>query len=84
MGRIAWNDGKHHRCCECKWLTGERRKVGIECMQPENQKKWAHKEELNEKVGKFYTKVVARYKQPSGKACKKYEPKVVKTDCPWK
>ena len=82
MGRIAWNEGKYHRCRECKWLIGERTSVGIECMQPDNQKKWAHKEKLRE--DKFYPKVAARYKAPSTKACKRYEPKLAQTDCAWK
>lgn len=73
MGRIAWNEGKYHRCRECKWLIGERTSVGIECMQPDNQKKWLQKEELRK--SKFYPKVVARYKHPSGKACKRFEQK---------
>jgi len=28
-----------HKCKECKWLTGKRTSVGVECMQPDKQKK---------------------------------------------
>ena len=70
------------KCRDCIWLGGKRTSVGIECMQPDNQKKWLQKEELRK--GKFYPKVVARYKQPSGRACKKYEPIIKQADCPWK
>lgn len=73
MGRIAWNEGKYHRCRECRWLTGASSSVGIECMQPDNQKKWAHKEEFCK--DKFCPKVAARYKAPSAKACKRFEQK---------
>lgn len=63
------------KCKDCKWLTGRRSKVGVECMQPDNQKKWAQQAELNKKSGAFYTDVVAKYKAPTAKACTKYEPK---------
>ena len=72
------------RCKDCKWLIGERKKVGIECMQPDNQEKWAYKTLLLEKAGAFYPKVVARYKPPTSKACKRYEPKLEQIDCQWK
>ena len=42
-------------------------------MQPDNQERWANQEKIREKEGAFYPKVVARYKQPSTKACKRFE-----------
>lgn len=63
------------KCRECRYLIGKRRSVGIECMQTDNQKKWNALEEENIKAGKFYPKVVARFKQPSTKACRRFEVK---------
>ena len=82
----------NRKCKECKWLTGEKRSIGVECMNPENQKKWNEREILRKKAGYSHPEVVARYKQPSGKACSKFEPrlneadyvfKVNETDCAW-
>ena len=58
------------KCRDCKWLTADKRSsIGHECLQPEKKSAWDEKES---KIGK---KVVARYKQPSMKSCKMYEPK---------
>ena len=72
------------KCKECRWHIGEYSIIGTECMQPDNQERWAHQEKIREKKGAFYPKVVARYKQPSTKACKRFEPKPGQTDCQWK
>lgn len=61
------------RCGDCKWLKGRRSSVGIECLQPENQKRWNEKEQQKIKANERFTKVVARYKYPSHMACKKFE-----------
>lgn len=72
------------KCKDCKWLIGKRSSIGIECMQADNQEKWEHQTMLNQIAGKFYPEVTARYKAPSTKACKRYEPKLEQTDCSWK
>ena len=61
------------KCRDCRWLTGARSSVGTECMQPHNQKIWDEREAARVKEGRRYTKVVARYKMPSMKACKRFE-----------
>ena len=63
----------HEKCRDCKWLTGKRSSIGIECMQPDNQKKWNEKEEVRRRANIYFVKVVARYRQPSAKACKRFE-----------
>lgn len=63
------------RCKECKYLAGRRSSVGIECIQPDNQKKWDAKEEERRRENHWHIKVTARYKQNSAKACKRFEPK---------
>ena len=64
------------KCGDCKWLTEDKRSsVGHECLQPDKKKAWDEKERQNEKAGKFLPEVVARYKPPSTKACKKFEAK---------
>ena len=60
-----------HKCKECKWLTGERTSVGVECMQPDKQEKWNKTPMLW--AGEL-RRNVARYKQPSALVCKKFEP----------
>ena len=61
------------KCKDCAHLCGRTSSVGIECMQPDNQKKWNEKQALLNARG-IARKVSARYKQPSAKACKKFEP----------
>lgn len=61
------------KCKDCAHLCGRTSSVGIECMQPDNQKKWNEKQELLNSRG-IARKVAARFKQPSAKACKKFEP----------
>lgn len=62
---------EEHKCKECKWLTGEKKSIGVECLQPEKQKRWNEKRNLW--MGEF-RKDTARYKQPSALVCKKFEP----------
>lgn len=62
---------EEHKCKECKWLIGERTSVGVECMQPDKQKKWNKTPMLW--AGEL-RRNVARYKQPSALVCKKFEP----------
>ena len=57
-----------HKCGECIHLCGKRTTVGIECMEPSLQWKWK---------GKYYRHGTARYKYPSRRACKRFQPKVV-------
>lgn len=61
------------KCRECKHLIGRKSSVGIECMQADNQAKWNALEQKNIKANKLYPKVTARYKQPSAKACRRFE-----------
>lgn len=63
------------RCKECKYLTGRRSSVGIECIQPDNQKKWNKKQEERIRNNAYIVTVTARFKQPSMRACKRFEPK---------
>lgn len=46
----------YRKCGECKWLTGEKRSIGIGCENPE--KKWRTS--------------TAKYHYKCGKACKKF------------
>lgn len=62
---------EEHKCKECRWLTGERKSIGVECMQPDKQEKWNNAKTLW--MGEF-RRDTARYKQPNAPACKKYEP----------
>ena len=61
------------KCNDCKWLNGRVSSIGIECTQPEKQKKWAEKEEGLHRANAQYPRVTARYKQKSAIACKKFE-----------
>jgi len=61
------------KCKDCRWHTGATSSVGRECMQPENQKKWNELQEIRERAHIYHTKVVARYKPRSAKACKRFE-----------
>lgn len=63
------------KCRECRYLIGKKSSVGIECMQADNQKKWNTLEEENIKAGKFFPKVTSRFKEPSSKACRRFEVK---------
>ena len=49
------------KCKDCRWLKGEKSSVGIECTNP--LKRWRSR--------------VAKYKQMSAKACKKFSPRLV-------
>ncbi len=73
MQKIIVAEVRMNKCKECKWLKGKRSSVGIECLQPDNQKRWNEKEAERIRAGRFYPKVVARYKMPSHTACKKFE-----------
>ena len=42
-------------------------------MNPENQRKWNEKEEARRRADVRFVRVVARFKQPSARACKKFE-----------
>ena len=56
-----------HTCGECVHLCGKHTTVGIECMEPQLQWKWS---------GKYYRyRDTARYKYPSRKACRRFQPK---------
>lgn len=59
-----------NKCGQCKWLAGERHSIGIECLQPENQKKWNGLDKFNP-----FGTCVARYKYPSTRACLRFEEK---------
>ena len=48
---------KYQKCRDCKYLTGEKSTIGIECMNPDKR---------------FRTKT-AHFKYPHTKACKLYE-----------
>lgn len=61
------------KCKDCKWMTGPHSSVGTECMQPNNQKVWNERREYRIREGLRDAKVVARYKLPSTKACKRFE-----------
>ena len=50
---------RYKKCKQCKWLTGEKKVIGIECMNPV----------------KHFRSHTAHYKQPTGLACKLFEPK---------
>ena len=63
---------EEHKCKECRWLTGERKSRGVECMQPDKQEKWNKAKSLW--MGEF-RRDNARYKQPNAPACKKFEAK---------
>lgn len=54
------------KCGDCVHLCGKRTTVGIECMEPSLQWKWS---------GKYYRNKYARYKYPSTRACKMFQPK---------
>lgn len=69
MGRIAWNDGKYKKCKECKWLIGDKKSIGIQCMQPDNQKKWAS----NPRFAPDGYNATAPWKNPNTRACKRFE-----------
>lgn len=58
---------KPNTCGTCKWRCGRKTSVGIECMQPDNQKKWQAKDIPHREC-------CARYKQ-AGATCKRYERK---------
>lgn len=64
---------KYFVCRDCRWRTGRVSSVGVECMQPENQKRWNEREEARRRANIHFVKVVARYKMPSTRACKKFE-----------
>ena len=66
-------DGNEYKCKDCKWLTGKRVSVGVECMHPEKQARWRKQDCIRNNLNGHPT--VARYKQPSGLACKKFEPR---------
>jgi len=61
------------KCKDCRWRTGRTSSVGVECMQPDNQRRWNEKEEARRRANIYFTKVMARYKMPSTRACKKFE-----------
>jgi hypothetical protein len=42
-------------------------------MNPENQRRWNEKEEARRRADVRFVRVVARFKQPSTRACKKFE-----------
>ena len=64
------------KCGDCKWLTEEKRSsVGYECLQPEKKAAWDEKECMRAMASSSWYKLVARYKQKSTKACKKFDPK---------
>ena len=48
---------QYQRCRDCKYLTGDKHTIGIECMHPTRE---------------FRTRT-AHFKYPSAKACKLYE-----------
>lgn len=55
------------RCRDCIFLCGQKTTIGIECMEPALQWKWH---------GKYYRyHDTARYKRPSHKACRRFQPK---------
>lgn len=64
---------RYPTCSDCIWYTGSTSSVGRECMQPENQRKWNEKEEARRRADVRFVRVVARFKQPSTRACKKFE-----------
>ena len=57
-----------HKCGDCRYLTGEKTTIGIECLEPRNQWKWGKKRPNNRWN-------CARYKYPSTPACTKFQPK---------
>lgn len=67
---------EYDKCKDCKWLKGKVSSVGVECLQPDNQKRWNEKEAERIALRKYYPKVVARYKMPSHRACKRFEGKI--------
>lgn len=55
------------KCRDCIFLCGQKTIIGVECMEPALQWKWS---------GKYYRhRNTARYKYPSHKACKRFQPK---------
>ena len=76
--------GNYLKCGDCMYLNGRKTSVGIECMQKDNQAKWARVKAKREKAGAFYPDTTARYKSKSAKACKKYKPKGELVDCSWR
>ncbi len=52
---------QYRKCNECKWLIGDKKTVGIRCMNPCKQDKWKTR--------------LSMYKQPTGRACKSFEEK---------
>lgn len=61
------NDEPIRRCRDCVFLYGQKTIIGIECMEPALQWKWS---------GKYYRyRNTARYKYPSRKACRRFQPK---------
>ena len=55
------------KCRDCIYLCGQKTIIGVECMEPALQWKWS---------GKYYRhRNTARYKYPSHKACKRFQPK---------
>ena len=63
----------YSKCKDCRWHTGRVSSVGVECMQPDNQRRWNEREEARRRADIYYVKVVARYKPNSARACRKFE-----------
>ena len=65
-------NGNENKCKDCRWLTGEKKTIGVGCENPENKEKWEKRKWLWKGE---YRMPCAMYKQPSALACKKFEPK---------
>ena len=64
---------EYDKCKDCRWHTGKMTSVGRECMQPDNQWKWNELQEIRERAGIRFRKVVTRYKPDSARACRRFE-----------